>query len=140
MPNAQAAAHKHSRNPFHASKPIVYPTMAEPVDREKTRKEKRKKKEKLRADMVRRVDVPVRVNQMNVGGWLRDGQDAPVAQGAFKPGPLTSEPLDERGESAIADDDDDDEDELRVDRGEPSFPVTTPQVSARLCWALLDPH
>lgn len=26
----------------------------------------------MRADMVRRADVPVRVNQMNVGGWLRD--------------------------------------------------------------------
>lgn len=38
-------------------------------------KEKKGKKPKLRADMVRRVDVPVRVNQMNVGGWLREVEE-----------------------------------------------------------------
>ena len=33
-------------------------------------KKKKKKQEKLRADMIKRVDVPVRVNAMSVGGWL----------------------------------------------------------------------
>lgn len=40
-------------------------------DKEKQQR-KKKKKEKLRADMIKRVDVPVRVNQMNVTGWLSD--------------------------------------------------------------------
>lgn len=40
------------------------------ADKEKQRK--KKKREKLRADMIKRVDVPVRVNEMNVTGWLSD--------------------------------------------------------------------
>ena len=92
-------------------------------------KRKRKKKEKLRADMVRRVDVPVRVNQMNVGGWLRDGQGEEEREsqreGEILPGPLTSEPVEER----LDDEEEEGEEEgdLRIDRGEPSFPVTKPQ-------------
>jgi len=41
------------------------------VEKEKQRK-KKKKKEKLRADMIKRIDVPVRVNEMNVTGWLSE--------------------------------------------------------------------
>ncbi|KDE09713.1 hypothetical protein MVLG_00116 [Microbotryum lychnidis-dioicae p1A1 Lamole] len=36
------------------------------------KKKKKKKKGPLRTDMITRVDVPVRVNQMNVTGWLSD--------------------------------------------------------------------
>ncbi|KAK4700650.1 Trk/Ktr/HKT type cation transporter, partial [Phenoliferia sp. Uapishka_3] len=121
-----AVANKNSRNPFHAKGPIIYPTKSVRLsDSEKSvRKEKRKKKEKLRADMVRRVDVPVRVNQMNVGGWLRDGEgeasregETMEAKGKLTGGPLTEEP----DESAL-DDEDDEEDELAG----PTFPITPP--------------
>lgn len=39
-------------------------------DKDEVKKKKKKKQEKLRADMITRVDVPVRVNAMSVGGWL----------------------------------------------------------------------
>lgn len=45
------------------------PDAAKEKDKEKEKK-KKKKQEKLRADMIKRVDVPVRVNAMSVGGWL----------------------------------------------------------------------
>lgn len=35
-------------------------------------KKRNKKPDRITSDMVRRLDTPVRVNQMNVGGWLRD--------------------------------------------------------------------
>lgn len=35
-------------------------------------KPKKRKRDKLRPDMIRRVDAPVRVNQMNVGGFLSE--------------------------------------------------------------------
>lgn len=35
---------------------------------------KKKKHQPLTADMVRRVDVPVLVNQMNGNGWLREAE------------------------------------------------------------------
>ncbi|GAA5873110.1 hypothetical protein JCM3774_000344 [Rhodotorula dairenensis] len=35
-------------------------------------KKKKKKLEKLRADMIKRVDVPVRINEMSVSGWLKE--------------------------------------------------------------------
>lgn len=74
-------------------------------DGEKKKKSK-KKVEKLRADMVRRVDVPVRVNAMNVGGWLREekekseqkGREAVAAaqdNGLCHAGQLTAEPMDD---------------------------------------------
>lgn len=85
-------------------------------DGEKKKKSK-KKGEKLRADMVRRVDVPVRVNEMNVGGWLREekekskeqGKEAVVAaqaSGLIHAGQLTAEPVDD----CAIDDTEDDED------------------------------
>lgn len=101
---------------------------------------KKKKKTKLRADMIRRVDVPVRVNQMNVGGHLREGEGegegasegrdtgdntaegSPL--GVFTNGALTDEP------EVQVDGDPDDED--MVDRSEPSFPVTAPRHSPGL--------
>lgn len=42
-----------------------------PNEQEK-KERKKKKKAKLRADMIKRVDVPVRINEMNVTGWLSD--------------------------------------------------------------------
>ncbi|GAA5922294.1 uncharacterized protein JCM15063_003250 [Sporobolomyces koalae] len=48
------------------------------VEREKGLREglkkKKKKLEKLSADMIKRVDVPVRINEMSVSGWLGEGQ------------------------------------------------------------------
>lgn len=35
-------------------------------------KPKKRKRDKLRVDMIRRVDAPVKVNQMNVGGFLSE--------------------------------------------------------------------
>ncbi|GAA5876158.1 hypothetical protein JCM16303_007040 [Sporobolomyces ruberrimus] len=37
-------------------------------------KKKKKKLEKLSADMIKRVDVPVRINEMSVSGWLGEGR------------------------------------------------------------------
>lgn len=36
------------------------------------KRKKSKKPEKITSDMVRRLDTPVRVNQMNVDGYVRD--------------------------------------------------------------------
>ncbi|GAA5896526.1 uncharacterized protein JCM6883_006933 [Sporobolomyces salmoneus] len=38
-------------------------------------KKKKKKLEKLSADMIRRIDVPVRINEMSVSGWLGEGRE-----------------------------------------------------------------
>ena len=38
---------------------------------------KKRKRTKLRTDMIRRIDAPVRVNQMNIGGHLPDEPDNP---------------------------------------------------------------
>lgn len=46
-------------------------TSTNPVFQDKNKKGS-KKPDKITSDMVRRLDTPVRVNQMNVGGWLRD--------------------------------------------------------------------
>ncbi|KAG0664073.1 low affinity potassium transporter [Rhodotorula mucilaginosa] len=35
-------------------------------------RKKKKKLERLRADMIKRVDVPVRINEMSVSGWLKE--------------------------------------------------------------------
>ncbi|BGP12490.1 hypothetical protein JCM10213_005472 [Rhodosporidiobolus nylandii] len=43
-------------------------------DREKERKKKKKRAGPLRADMIKRVDVPVRVNAMSVSGRLGEGK------------------------------------------------------------------
>lgn len=40
-------------------------------------KQKKRKRDKLRVDMIRRIDAPVRVNQMNVGGFLTDQPASP---------------------------------------------------------------
>ncbi|SCZ90322.1 BZ3500_MvSof-1268-A1-R1_Chr1-3g01916 [Microbotryum saponariae] len=64
---------------------------------------KKKKKGPLRTDMITRVDVPVRVNQMNVTGWLSDEAKAAEelatttqAEGTIKAGEfggvITAEP------------------------------------------------
>lgn len=52
---------------------------------------KKRKRDKLRVDMIRRIDAPVRVNQMNVGGFLSDdgprrSLDAAQAQAQDLPG------------------------------------------------------
>lgn len=54
-----------------ANSPAGSATPTREVEKEKQRKRK-KKKEKLRADMIKRIDVPVRVNEMNVTGWLSE--------------------------------------------------------------------
>jgi len=38
-------------------------------------KKKKKKLEKLSVDMIKRVDLPVRINEMSVSGWLGGGRD-----------------------------------------------------------------
>ncbi|GAA6053434.1 hypothetical protein JCM3770_005164 [Rhodotorula araucariae] len=54
-------------------------------------KKKKKKLEKLSADMIKRVDVPVRINEMSVSGRLGEGQgrsregDSPAAAAAPTP-------------------------------------------------------
>lgn len=40
-------------------------------------KQKKRKRDKLRVDMIRRTDTPVRVNQMNVGGFLAEEHTSP---------------------------------------------------------------
>lgn len=46
------------------------PTLVTSAPAEKSAK--KRKRDKLRVDMIRRIDTPVRVNQMNVGGFLSD--------------------------------------------------------------------
>ncbi|GAA5947131.1 hypothetical protein JCM3765_002171 [Sporobolomyces pararoseus] len=38
-------------------------------------KRKKKKLEKLSVDMIKRVDLPVRINEMSVSGWLGEGRE-----------------------------------------------------------------
>lgn len=48
-------------------------------------RKKKKKLEKLSADMIKRVDVPVRINEMSVSGWLgenRSGSERANSTGA----------------------------------------------------------
>ncbi|ORY75670.1 cation transport protein-domain-containing protein [Leucosporidium creatinivorum] len=62
-----------------ANSPAGSATPTREVEKEKQRK-KKKKKEKLRADMIKRIDVPVRVNEMNVTGWLSEKATADEIQ------------------------------------------------------------
>ncbi|BGP36458.1 hypothetical protein JCM10449v2_000359 [Rhodotorula kratochvilovae] len=58
-------------------------------EREKARdkaKKKKKKLEKLSADMIKRVDVPVRINEMSVSGRLGEGQSRSRDGGSPAPG------------------------------------------------------
>lgn len=64
-------------------------------DKERERKKRKKKQERLRADMIKRVDVPVRVNEMNVTGWLaeRPGNRATEGSTFDEPNSLDSSAL-----------------------------------------------
>ncbi|KAK4058039.1 hypothetical protein OIO90_000778 [Microbotryomycetes sp. JL221] len=67
-------------------------------------KKKKKKNEKLRTDMIKRVDEPVKVNQMNVTGWLSDRR-AVEDEHANADGPppmFTEEPESTTDESGLA--------------------------------------
>ncbi|KAM0793243.1 hypothetical protein ACM66B_000706 [Microbotryomycetes sp. NB124-2] len=68
---------------------------------EKTKK-KKKKAEKLRTDMIKRVDEPVRVNQMNVTGWLSDRNAVEREHAEAAPPVFTEEPESTTDESGAA--------------------------------------
>ncbi|GEM06129.1 potassiumion transporter [Rhodotorula toruloides] len=75
LPGQPYAAPSPRHSPGNSANPTRQEGDAEEHQREKERKKKKKKKrkaEKLRTDMIKRVDVPVRVNKMNVSGWLGD--------------------------------------------------------------------
>lgn len=68
-------------------------------------KKKKKKLERLRADMIKRVDVPVRINEMSVSGWLKEKR-AGGGSGA-------SRDQDDGNDRGQGDGDDDDDEEPR---------------------------
>ncbi|SCV68413.1 BQ2448_534 [Microbotryum intermedium] len=78
---------------------------------------KKKKKGPLRADMITRVDVPVRVNQMNVTGWLSD--EAKAAEESTTRAPAESARVGEFGGVITA------EPEAAEEPVAPSVPHTT---------------
>ena len=56
---------------------------------ETVKRKQKKKLEKLRADMIRRVDEPVRVNEMNISGRIGgEATPEPVAAQDQEPVPL----------------------------------------------------
>ncbi|GAA5980852.1 hypothetical protein JCM10908_003891 [Rhodotorula pacifica] len=100
------------------------------------KRSKKKKLERLRADMIRRVDVPVRINEMSVSGWLKEKR-----AGASR-GQQEGEDEEESGEGVGArrrrrgsgsqdereeDDDDEEGEEAAGDSHEMTdFPITKP--------------
>ncbi|BGO99221.1 hypothetical protein NBRC10513v2_000325 [Rhodotorula toruloides] len=73
LPGQHSAAPSPRPSPFNSAAPTRQDGEDEERQREKERKKRKKRKgEKLRTDMIKRVDVPVRVNKMNVSGWLGD--------------------------------------------------------------------
>ncbi|BGP04534.1 hypothetical protein JCM10049v2_000336 [Rhodotorula toruloides] len=69
LPGQHSAVPSPRPSPFNSAAP----TRQDGEDEERQRKKKKKRKvAKLRTDMIKRVDVPVRVNKMNVSGWLGD--------------------------------------------------------------------
>ncbi|GAA5892072.1 hypothetical protein JCM6882_005687 [Rhodosporidiobolus microsporus] len=83
---------------------------------------KRKKLQSLTADMIKRVDVPVRVNEMSVSGRLGDEQREKRRTSA--------EEMRARGIVRIDGGDSDDEDDEREGRSHSPLPVTRPQSQA----------
>lgn len=75
----------------------------------KANRKKNKKLGRLRADMIKRVDVPVRINEMSVSGWLKERRAAAAARG--------SEGEEDRGDSSSGD-------EARSGVEMSDFPVT----------------
>jgi glucan-binding YG repeat protein len=73
--------------------------------RDKEKKRKKKKQERLRADMIKRVDVPVRVNEMNVTGWLAERPESRTAEATPDPESMESSalatPSEEMGEEEL---------------------------------------
>ncbi|GAA6010209.1 hypothetical protein JCM11491_005392 [Sporobolomyces phaffii] len=55
---------------------------------ESVKRKQKKKLDRLRADMIRRVDTPVRVNEMNVSGMIGSGVEEPSVTGQS----VTAEP------------------------------------------------
>ncbi|BGP28598.1 hypothetical protein JCM10296v2_000334 [Rhodotorula toruloides] len=74
LPGQHSAVPSPRPPPFNSAAPTRQDGEDEERQREKERNKKKKKRkgEKLRTDMIKRVDVPVRVNKMNVSGWLGD--------------------------------------------------------------------
>jgi hypothetical protein len=68
---AAASANRSKHTAWRSGSPTLQPTSPIP-----DKPAKRRKRDKLRVDMIRRIDTPVRVNQMNVGGFLSDDSPA----------------------------------------------------------------
>ncbi|KAK4054900.1 hypothetical protein OIV83_000824 [Microbotryomycetes sp. JL201] len=71
-------------------------------DKPEKPKKKKKKSEKLRTDMIKRVDEPVRVNQMNASGWLSDRNAVEQEHANAAPPVFTEEPESTTDESGAA--------------------------------------
>ncbi|GAA5879171.1 hypothetical protein JCM8547_001603 [Rhodosporidiobolus lusitaniae] len=111
-------------------------------DREKQMKKKRKKLGPLRADMIKRVDVPVRVNEMSVSGRLGDErreqekrEKEEREREREKKRRLSGSGEEDEGEDADGEREDEEDDEEEEENGlrksEP-FPFTAPPKKAEL--------
>ena len=69
---------------------------------------RKRKRDKIRIDMIRRIDGPVKINQMNVGGFLAEEEEE-VSTPSDDLRPTGSFPVSKRGRQNVDDDGNDDQ-------------------------------